>query len=205
MDPDQLREHVLDLLRPLCEPLHDYIETASANAGGHLEAFDISQRGWQHTHLARAHLDHQLKVEPVPGFSVLEPRNNGRLLLAAAEGTTLRVLHVGPHDTVPAPGCNRARIRYYQQQQLSIPTLGLASALLGLWSVDDDGLAAFRVVRPIGRWRYGARARVDMDLMLPRTPAGLDELEFVPDDTDLELQVPSEELAEQFIDHDNEP
>lgn len=194
IDLNELRDHVLDLMGRLCEPLHDQLELASARSAMHLEGHGIPSRGWQHTHLTRAHLCKQLSPLDLYPFTIRTPNPNGRLLMDATDGSTLRILHAGPGGSVPPPGPNLARVRYYQQQQLPIPHLTLASALLALWSVSDDGAATFRIARPIGKWTYGGNAQVDLDFALPRKSSDLEELEFRPDDSGLNLDIPSEEL-----------
>ncbi|HKR48515.1 MAG TPA: hypothetical protein VJT72_02845 [Pseudonocardiaceae bacterium] len=66
--------------------------------------------------------------------------------------------------------------------------------LLILWQIDPTSAAAgFRVVRPIGEWKWGAYATTDLDFLLPQTADELAELTFEPTDEDLGLELPLEE------------
>ncbi len=48
-------------------------------------------------------------------------------------------------------------------------------------SVDPaSGEVLIRVVRPIGSWKFRARAKVDIDFVLPRSVHTLESLEFIP-------------------------
>jgi hypothetical protein len=69
--------------------------------------------------------------------------------------------------------------------------LGLrGSNLLGLWSIEDQTEElSVRIVRPIGTWKCGSRARIDIDVRLPRDAQDLAGLEFVPTDN-LEVELP---------------
>ena len=49
------------------------------------------------------------------------------------------------------------------------------------------------MVRPIGPWRFGTTANVDLDFPLLANADELRELAFEPQDEGLELQLPSEE------------
>ncbi len=189
---DELRSHVLQLLSPVCAPLHDHLEAASLAAVEHFRKHGIPLGDWQQTHLTRAHMHALVRKAPLPRLDLVEPCINGRLMFASPDGT-LRLLH-GRRGNVPAPGKNYARLRYYQQQQLEIP-FGLSSALLGIWWTYPDGSVAVRVVRPVGKWKFGAPAKIDLDLLLPRTSEDFEELAFHPDDTGLELELPTREVA----------
>lgn len=204
---DDLRAHVLDLLKPVCEPLYELWEEATDVALNHLRSHGLPVGGWEQSHLTRAHAQALLRSNPLPGLNLKEPCLNGRMLLSAEDGTTLRMLHASDGH-IPPPGRNQARIRYYQQQQFaqlaisSTPT----SCLLGIWAANIDGSVGIRIVRPIGTWSFGSRAKVDLDLDLPRTYGEFQVLEFRPDDTGLELQIPDEEANSQSLVRDlNKP
>jgi hypothetical protein len=55
---------------------------------------------------------------------------------------------------------------------------------------------SFRVLRPIGNWKWGTRAQIDLDLVLPESAADLEDLEFEPTDEDLDLELPREDEGE---------
>lgn len=198
IDSRELRSHVLELLSPVCEPLHELWERATARAIAHHREYGVALGGWQQTHLARIHMHTLVGAEPLPGLRLVEPCRNGRLMFAAQDDSTLRLLH-GSHGVVPAPGKNLARIRYYEQGQLSIP-YGFVGNLLGIWWADAEGGVTIRVVRPVGRWEFGAKAKVDLDLILPRTSQEFEGLEFRPDDVGLDLDVPTREVAAEAAD-----
>lgn len=189
-----------DLLMPVCEPLHSFLEDSGAVADGHFKDHGLPVKlWWGRTHLIRAHLAHRLEAATLEGFELKDTSNNGRLELHAPDGSTVRILHLGPGATVPPPGRSHARVRYYRQQQLQIPGMQ-ASRLIALWLVDLQGFASVRVVRPIGRWKYGQKAKVDVDMTLPRTAAALADLEFVPEDQGLELRLPANDVVSDSLD-----
>src|SRR5262249_27975076 len=66
--------------------------------------------------------------------------------------------------------------------------------LLGLWNDDPDTAeVSVRVVRPIGTWKYGGPARVDIDFTLPVADEALKDLQFWPDDVGVEVDLPFED------------
>jgi len=63
--------------------------------------------------------------------------------------------------------------------------------LLVLWRVDSETAApCFRIVRPIGDWKWGECQHVDLDFVLPATVDELAGLKFEPTDEDLGLEIP---------------
>lgn len=78
------------------------------------------------------------------------------------------------------------------------------SDLLALWYIDEAQQPCWRIVRPIGRWRFGRQEKVDLDFWLPPTASGLDDLVFEPDDTGLLLSIDDNEETAQLEDIDSE-
>jgi len=104
--------------------------------------------------------------------------------------------------TTPPPGPNLARIAYYSNHNANL--FGVrASDLTALWQVDNEA-TTIRIVRPIGKWRYGAHENVDVDFYLPRPPTSLADLEFRPTD-DLGLTLPFEDEDEEGKNGTGEP
>jgi hypothetical protein len=189
---------IRDATASLCEPLHDCFAWASQHQRVKLPELDSPSYGWARTHLMRALAHHRL------GKSALGPwtlsgnhRRNGELWLTDGNYRT-RLLHGYRDDHVPAPGPNLERRVYYSNRPLAPfqqePLIGpVDSKLLILWRIDRDGAPLFRVVRPIGPWRFGATANVDLDFPLLANAEDLRGLRFEPQDEGLELQLPSEE------------
>src|SRR5262249_25007414 len=122
---------------------------------------------------------------------------NGRLWLAY-EGLKLRLLRPLPGMTVPPPGPNIARIAYYGNANANL--FGVrGSNLIGMWQIDAAGSATIRIVRPIGKWRYGSPEDVDVDFYLPQPPTSLADLEFRPTD-ERGLTLPFEDEDEEGTD-----
>jgi hypothetical protein len=76
-----------------------------------------------------------------------------------------------------------------------MPLFGPANdRLLVLWRIEPEShMPAFRVVRPIGNWKWGDHALTDLDFILPPTAADLHSLQFLPSDEGLELDIPATE------------
>jgi hypothetical protein len=69
--------------------------------------------------------------------------------------------------------------------------------LLFVWRIDaKTGVPIFRVVRPIGTWKWGDHAAMDIDFILPETAEDLAALEFEPSDEGMELDIPDEDGLE---------
>jgi hypothetical protein len=99
---------------------------------------------------------------------------------------------------VPPPGLNGKRRAYYRNRPLfaTPPKLfGPADArLLFVWRIDRaTNFPIFRVVRPIGDWKWGETAQTDIDFILPETAEDLAALEFEPSDEGMELNIPDED------------
>jgi hypothetical protein len=107
------------------------------------------------------------------------------------------MLHALTDTDVPPPGSNRTRLAFYRNPPLvgMVPMFGEANdKLLILWRVDfESGAPCFRVVRPIGQWKWGSFQQTDLDFALPQTVDELSELRFEPTDEDLGLELPLEE------------
>jgi hypothetical protein len=106
----------------------------------------------------------------------------------------LRLLHTLNENDVPPPGSNTKRKAYYRNAPLAqvMPLFGEPNdRLLVLWRIDPaTGMPSFRVVRPIGDWKWGAHQATDLDFFLPETVAELANLRFDPTDDDLGLALP---------------
>lgn len=192
--------HLLELIKPLCAPLHEEIASAAEDVAAVRELLDIRGRdyAWAGTHLIRAVMQRRLASRDLGGWTVTgRVANNGPVWLYRGF-TTLRVLHDGPFD--PAPGKNVSRREYFQNtplftlpEQLVIPAAE-ESKYLAVWRVRDPVTfeIGIDVLRPIGIWNYGAAARVDLLFSLPSTDERLDELAFTPSDNEILFELPSE-------------
>jgi hypothetical protein len=194
------REHLVEAMAGLCEPLHEHLAMAAADVSAVRARLDLtaSQYNYAVTHLTRARLHRLLSREDLGRWRVNGRHGaNGPLWLHQGM-MTLRVLHASAGE-VPAPGSSERRRAYYRNaplfelgEQAMIPALN-ASNYLGLWSVDRSGQPTVRIVRPIGSWNYGSNERVDVDFLLPEIDEELERLEFVPTDDEIRLDIPDEE------------
>jgi hypothetical protein len=194
-------ERVRTALLPLCEPLHDAFTWAEQVRRERLpELDDDPEYRWHATHTVRAFAHRRLKAD----IDELDLRpwqlsgnhaQNGALWLT--DGSyRVRLLHAINEDDVPPPGPNRTRKAYYRNAPLAevIPLFGEANdRLLVLWRIDPrTGMPTFRVVRPIGDWKWGHQQVTDLDFILPETTAELASLRFDPSDDDLGIFLPSD-------------
>lgn len=192
-------QFLIDVFDPLRGPLHEDLPVAAEVAEGHFAEHDMTGKEYQagRAHLARCHARRLLKAQSADDlgrWKLARPGPNAALWLTR-DALRLRLLRPLPGMEIPPPGPNATRIAYYSNQHVSL--LGVAgSDLIGLWSVDDSGDATIRVIRPTGRWRYGAHARVDIDFLLPQPPRSLSDLEFRPTD-DMDLPLPFENEDEE--------
>lgn len=198
-------ERVRTALLPLCEPLHDVFTSADQLRRERLPELDDDLYRWHATHTVRA-LAHgglrQRQANGELGDWQLSGNHaqNGALWLT--DGCyRIRLLHALGDDVVPPPGSNHARKAYYRNTPLGglIPLFGEPNdRLLVLWRVDPvTGEAGFRVVRPIGDWKWGAHQVTDLDFMLPQTGEEFADLRFEPSDEDLGLLMPHDEKGEE--------
>jgi hypothetical protein len=193
--PDD-KDALVELLSPLVDGLYSSLDRARDLARAHFEQHDMigDEYGSGVHHLARAHTRRLLDAAHASGaiapWQLNAPGPNLQIVLRH-EQLTLRVLRPAGFD-VPPPGPNTARRAYYSNLHDNL--LGLqGSKLLALWSIDSqEDEIVVRVVRPRGVWRFGASAKLDIDLALPRRAGELARLEFVPVD-DLEVKLPFEE------------
>jgi hypothetical protein len=203
--PDDDWAYLVEALDPLREPLHEALPEAAEIADGHFSEHDMDGREFQagRAHLARCHARRLISAgkKQLGGWRVTRPGPNARLWLAR-EGLKLRLLRPLPGMTTPPPGPNLARIAYYSNHDTNL--FGVrASDLIALWQVDNEA-TTIRIVRPIGKWRYGAHEKVDVDFYLPQPPTSLADLEFRPTD-DLGLTLPFEDEDEEGKDGTGEP
>lgn len=193
-------ERVRTALQDLCEPLHDVFCWADAMRSNRMpELQDRAIYGWHATHTVRALAHYKLGRSDLGMWSLSgNHARNGELWLTDGQYRA-RVLHALSDQQVPPPGVNRARRAYYRNPALAmtlpVPLFGpVNDRLLLLWRVDPKShLAAFRVVRPVGDWKWGDRARTDLDFFLPQTAVDLQHLQFTPSDEGLELEIPGDE------------
>jgi hypothetical protein len=190
-------ERVRRSFMALCEPLHDVFTWANQVTKKRLTEFEEDpQYGWIKTHNTRAFAHYRLGGRDLGPWKLCgNHARSGELWLTDGSYST-RVLHTLSERDVPPPGRNPARIAYYHNPPLGIlePLFGPANdRLLTLWRVDPKtGVPGFRVVRPIGDWKFGGLAKTDLDFILPQTAEDLANLRFQPTDEGLELQIPDE-------------
>jgi hypothetical protein len=193
-------ERVRTALLDMCEPLHEAFTWADTLRCKRMpELLDPTCYGWHATHTVRALAHYQLGRSELGVWSLSgNHARNGELWLTDGEYKA-RVLHALSDEQVPPPGSNLARRAYYRNPALG---LGLPTPLFGpvndrlllLWRIDSKTHEpTFRVVRPIGTWKWGSRAQTDLDFFLPSTVAELKDLKFTPSDQGFELEIPGEE------------
>jgi hypothetical protein len=186
-------KRVLAALDPLCEPLYDALTSAYRAAHERLpEVAADPDASATLTHAVRGMTLVNLRKKDLAGWR-LDRGNNAAVHLSA--GTqSLRLLHQLPGRVVPPPGTNRGRRNYYQNAMLSDGALISRDKLIGLWSADEQGAIGIEIVRPIGTWTLGQRAKCDLSFGLPLTGSELDfeKMGFMPDDTGIEIQIPGE-------------
>jgi hypothetical protein len=158
----------------------------------------IPEYRWHATHTVRAYAHYALKRRTLGSWQLAGNHSrNGELWLS--DGSyKIRILHALDSTDVPPPGSNEARRAFYCNSPLPLPLFGpINDRLLVLWRIDDNtSVASFRVVRPIGSWKWGTYAKTDLDFMLPETGADLESLKFEPTDEDLGLDLPNEDEQE---------
>ena len=194
-------ERVRDALADLCEPLHDVFAWAGQRKTEALPELSHSAYTWHGTHTIRA-LAHYRLCKVNLGVWTLSGNHarNGELWLTDSD-YSVRVLHALKDKDVPPPGSNGARIAYYHnpplplQEKLDGPP---NDKLIVLWRLNaKTGAPSFRVVRPIGKWHFGGKAKTDLDFPLPETAIDMKSLHFEPADEGLdEIQLPKEEEGE---------
>lgn len=195
-------DRVRNALLPLCEPLHDALAWAEQLRRERLPELDGPPYLWFTTHTIRALTHYGLTRRAddlVPWELTGNHAQNGPLWMG--DGSfRLRLLHALDEDVVPPPGTNRARRAYYANPPLgeTMPLWGESNdRLLGLWRIDpESGAAVIRVVRPIGNWQWGTHQVADLDFILPDTTVELTDLEFIPTDEGLGLDLPMNDEEE---------
>lgn len=195
-------ERVRSALLPLCEPLHDVFAWAGELRRERLPELDGDPYGWHGTHTVRALAHYSLtrRTNRLGAWRLSgNHAQNGALWLTDG-AFRLRLLHALNENDVPPPGSNQTRKAYYRNPRLAavIPLFGEPNdKLLGLWRLDaKSGAATFRVVRPIGDWKWGAHQVTDLDFILPATTDELAGLRFDPTDEDLGLDLPMNDEEE---------
>jgi hypothetical protein len=192
-------ERVRTALEDLCEPLYDVFGWADMSAAERMpELGDRTTYGWYATHSVRALAHYKLGKRDLGAWRLSgNHARNGELWLTDGQYRA-RVLHALSDKQVPPPGSNMARRAYYRNRSLALfpmPLFGpVNDRLLLLWRIDPESHAPiFRVVRPIGNWKWGDHALTDLDFILPQTAVDLHKLQFLPTDEGLELDIPAVE------------
>ncbi|GGM10338.1 hypothetical protein GCM10012279_30450 [Micromonospora yangpuensis] len=199
-------ERIREALGPLCEPLHDVFTWADQQRKKALPELDgLPEYRWHATHTIRAFAHLRLRQIKIDSWNLAGNHSrNGELWLTDGDYRA-RLLHTIRDADVPAAGSNAARQAYYRnvplftlaQQRLTGPP---DDRLLFVWRIDlKTGVPAFRVVRPIGNWKWGDHAETDIDFILPETAEDLAVLEFEPSDEGMELDIPNEDQLEGGI------
>jgi hypothetical protein len=190
-------ERVRDALADLCEPLHDVFAWAGQRRSEALPELVRPEYNWHGTHTIRALAHHRLRRAGLGAWTLSgNHARNGELWLTDSD-YSLRILHALNDKDVPPPGPNRARRAYYHNPPLPLQeklTGPVNDKLIALWRLDPSGAPSFRVVRPIGRWRFGGTAKTDLDFPLPEMAIDMRSLHFEPAAEGLEdVRLPEEE------------
>lgn len=190
-------ERVTQALAPLCEPLPDAFIEADQIRKKRLPEFDgDADYAWLATHTIRAFAHFKLGGKNLGPWKLSGKHSRNGELWLTDDSYRIRVLHGPTEEEVPPPGHNGQRKAYY----LNPPLVDLApmfgpknDKLLIIWRIPaDTAVPVFRVVRPIGDWKWGSKAKIDLDFILPDTAEDLAKLRFDPTDQDLELRIPDE-------------
>jgi hypothetical protein len=185
-------ERVRDALLDLCEPLHRAFAAAEAISRERLpELAEDPVYRWHTTHTIRAYAHHALSRSDLGSWTLSgNHAHNGELWLT--DGTyRVRVLHALSDGDVPTDPAGHA---YYRTIALPVatPLFGPPDdRLLILWRF--DGAPRFRVVRPVGDWRWGGQAQTDLDFVLPATAAELAAVRFEVSPVCLPMHIPDED------------
>lgn len=195
-------ERIRTALLPLCEPLHDVFTWADQKRRTDLPDLDGEPLyAWHATHTVRAYAHLRLSTFDLRPWRLTgNHARNGELWLSDG-GYRARLLHAVRESDVPPPGLNGERQAWYRNRplfEMEQPLFGpVDDRLLFVWRIDPEtGVPVFRVVRPIGNWRWGERAQTDIDFLLPETAEDLAALEFEPSDEGMELEIPNEDEQE---------
>lgn len=197
LTPDDA-QFITDAVSSLALPLHEGLDKGREVAHGHYDLHEMTGSGYTkgRTDLTRDHARRYLEELDDLGGWKINRTASGRILLNSGL-MLVKVLHGSPNGEVPAPGRNKARLRYYSNPA-SVDLFGVESSrLLAVWVTDTEtGEITVRIVRPVGVWKIGRPIKADLDFILPRDADDFSKLEFVPDSDDLELPF--------FIDEDDD-
>lgn len=184
---------LLDALGPLCEPLHDALTESVARVRQQLPELDLPGTRPGFVHTCRAVAYRKLLGCDLNGWTLREGQNNVGVTLTQSTHA-VRLLHQVRGGHAPHPGTNDARRRYFANPTLSDTLLPPVDKLLALWAYQDSGEVSIRIVRPIGSWSFGHKAKVDLDFILPTTSLALDDIVFQgAEEDDLDVFVEREE------------
>ncbi|GAB3796330.1 hypothetical protein [Micromonospora zhanjiangensis] len=197
-------ERIRTALLPLCEPIHDVFTWADQKRRKQLPELDgQALYRWHATHTIRAFAHLRLRgLDVSPWRLAGRHARNGELWLTDGD-YRVRLLHAVKDADVPAPGSNAERQAYYRNKPLFRVELQRRlfgphdDRLLFVWRIDPkSSVPIFRVVRPIGNWKWGDHALTDIDFILPESAEDLAALEFEPSDEGMELDIPGEDGQE---------
>lgn len=194
-------EQVVTSLAPIVETLNLIASEAVTGAEEAASGLDLPRTALYHptrVHIARAVMRHRLEEAELHDWKVNKLQRMNTPVRLHSEGFDLRFLHTT--SFIPAPGANKARRQWYSNPPL-IEQEGLFSTperLLALWSADfASGEVAIRVVHPIGTWKHGEKAKIDLSIPLDDTSFFVDTPFDTMDDEE-DIIMPSEiEAAEE--------
>lgn len=180
---------VSEAVRGLCGPLHDVIQDSWDGADRFFVERDMHEddhRGGR-AHLARHLARRQLRtLGAIDGWKMPEKCKPNTEVSLYRGTMKMKVLRPGLLGSVPHPGSNTARVRFYQNPELDL--FGAeGSNLIAVWEIDYSGEAVIRIVRTVGTWKALGRERIDIDFLLPRSGSELSGLEFVPSDDEFQF------------------
>lgn len=183
---------LLGSLSPLCEPLYDVLTNSRTSARSRLpDMVGDAEVSSVLTHVIRGLTLLELRTRDLGPWRLI-PQNNAGIQLTDDQHC-VRVLHQLSGGSVPPPGPNIVRRRYYSNPTLDLGIFPENHNLLALWRESREGAITVRIVRPVGQWSFGGRHKVDLDFVLPPLAADLDSLRYDTADEDIVVNLPGEE------------
>lgn len=195
-----LRDLILERMSPLVPVLNTVMAKAVTVAEHAVtDAAEIeAEYRTTRVHVARAKARSLLTARDLGAWQVDENQAKNAALHLYSDDLVLRFLH--SPTVVPSPGTNFARRAWYTNTPMedNARLFEEPERLLLIWAADfAAGTVSMRAVHPIGAWKYGEKARIDLSVPLDDEDEFASSFDTRDEEEDLDMPTRTEAAEEE--------
>lgn len=196
----ELRDLILERMSPLV-PVLNAVMAKAVTVAEHAvtDAAEIeAEYRTTRVHVARAKARSLLTARDLGAWQVDENQAKNAALHLYSDDLVLRFLH--SPSVVPSPGTNIARRAWYTNAPMmdNAKLFEEPERLLLIWAADfAAGTVSMRAVHPIGTWKYGEKARIDLSVPLDDGEEFASSFDTRDEEEDLDMPTRTEAAEEE--------